>query len=241
MVDRKTADRIIVKDNERMGKVRHWWLANKEWLERQEWHAPIQSGIIELQGEGLGIMFEEKGDIVELTLFKLGSEPVPVFVVYDYDPVSTNMNHYRFAPGQTEIKQDFIRMTIFADHTDAKAALKYQMLMLFMAHYREVIEVEERKIRKPAIDKKKRGKSKRPAVLLAKRIYQIRDFDPNTIADKSLVAGRRNYTKPDHEVNVRGYFRHYKSGKQVWIRPYTRYKDKGGSPAKVYELQDLNL
>lgn len=237
-MDRETADRIIVKDNERMDKVKLWWLDNKDWLERQEWHAPIPSGIIELQGEGLGITFEEKNDIVELSLFPLehnGSVP-PTFVIFDYDPVTTKANNYRFAPGCRQIKQDFIRVIILADHTDAKAAMKYQMLMLFMAHYREVIEVEERKVRKPAVGKKKHGKSKRPAALLAKRIYQVKDFEPPV---KATAAEKRNYTKPDHEVNVRGYFRHYKSGKQVWIEPYTRYKEKGGRQSKVYELQEV--
>lgn len=239
-MDRSIADRIIVKSNERMDKVRLWWLDNKEWLARQEWHAPIQSGIIELQEEGYGIEFEEKNDIVELTLFPLehnGRIP-PIFVIFDYDPVSTNMNHYCFAPGQTQVKQDFIRMTIFADHTDAKAAMKYTMLMQFMAHYREVITVEEKKVRKPGIGKKKHGKSKRPAALLAKRIFVVENFDHKTLP--SPAAEKRNYTKPDHEVNVRGYYRHYKSGKQVWIEPYTRYKEKGNRQSKVYELQEVS-
>ena len=38
---------------------------------------------------------------------------------------------------------------------------------------------------------------------------------------------KRTYTKPEHEVSVRGYMRHYKSGKSVWIEPFTKYRGKG--------------
>nr|DAL35421.1 MAG TPA_asm: hypothetical protein [Caudoviricetes sp.] len=33
------------------------------------------------------------------------------------------------------------------------------------------------------------------------------------------------YTKPTKAVNVRGFVRHYKSGKVVYIKPFTRYSN----------------
>jgi len=33
--------------------------------------------------------------------------------------------------------------------------------------------------------------------------------------------------KPQHEFDVRGHMRHYKSGKVVYIRPYTKCKGRG--------------
>lgn len=36
---------------------------------------------------------------------------------------------------------------------------------------------------------------------------------------------KRSYTKPTKAVNVRGFVRHYKSGKVVYIKPFTRYSN----------------
>lgn len=36
---------------------------------------------------------------------------------------------------------------------------------------------------------------------------------------------KRSYTKPTKAVNVRGFVRHYKSGKAVYIKPFTRYSN----------------
>ena len=46
---------------------------------------------------------------------------------------------------------------------------------------------------------------------------------------------KRGYTKPDHEVSVRGHLRRYKSGKVVWIQPSVRYKGRAAHH-KEYEL-----
>ena len=39
--------------------------------------------------------------------------------------------------------------------------------------------------------------------------------------------GKRNYTKPDHEVKFRDTYRHLKSGKVVYVKGGVRYKGKG--------------
>jgi hypothetical protein len=36
---------------------------------------------------------------------------------------------------------------------------------------------------------------------------------------------KRSYTKPNKAVNVRGFVRHYKNGKVVYIKPFTRYSN----------------
>ena len=36
---------------------------------------------------------------------------------------------------------------------------------------------------------------------------------------------KRSYTKPTKAVNVRGFVRHYKNGKVVYIKPFTRYSN----------------
>lgn len=45
MVNRKTADRIIVKSNARMKMVLDWYYENKHWLDREPFLAPMESGV----------------------------------------------------------------------------------------------------------------------------------------------------------------------------------------------------
>lgn len=59
-------DRIIVETNEKMEKVIRWYQDNKEWIDTEEFRAPMESGAFVLKEEGLEVTFESKGDVVEL-------------------------------------------------------------------------------------------------------------------------------------------------------------------------------
>jgi len=67
---------------------------------------------------------------------------------------------------------------------------------------------------------------------LIRKQYVIEEVDSKVLR---LPDQKRTYTKPEHEVSVRGYMRHYKSGKSVWIEPFTKYRGKGKN-RKDYEL-----
>ena len=41
-------------------------------------------------------------------------------------------------------------------------------------------------------------------------------------------------TEPDHKVYVRGHYRHYRNGKTVYIKPFTKYNDKPDTHHKTY-------
>lgn len=49
--------------------------------------------------------------------------------------------------------------------------------------------------------------------------------------------GFRNYTKPTREINVRGHYRHYRSGKTIWIDEYKKNAGKD----KKFKKYDLDL
>ena len=59
-MNRKSADRIIVRSNDRMKLVIDWFYDNKSWLEREDFRAPLESGVVELQEERLEFTFEDK-------------------------------------------------------------------------------------------------------------------------------------------------------------------------------------
>lgn len=234
----KTADRIIVKSNERMKVVLDWYIQNRHWLDKEEFCAPLESGVIALQEEMLEIAFEEKRGVVEITIYpKMDSRDCPAAVVFDYNPQTFEATHYRFAPHLPEVKRDLLRMVILSDSTDEKSALKYHALMLFMAYYREVVSVEEARLppQTQHKSKKKRHSQQKKPVPLIKKTYVLSEEITSEQLPK-LPGEKRQYTKPDHEVSVRGYQRRYKSGKVVWVKPSVRYKNRGEKQGKDYQL-----
>lgn len=43
-------------------------------------------------------------------------------------------------------------------------------------------------------------------------------------------------SKPSHEFGVRGHIRHYKNGKEVFIKPYIKCKGRGEKPTQFYKV-----
>lgn len=117
------------------------------------------------------------------------------------------------------------------DNTHLKEALKYHALMCFMTHYREMVKIEDKGRRTKRQAKALRKDVTKPLPLIRKQ-YVIEEVDSKVLR---LPDQKRTYTKPEHEVSVRGYMRHYKSGKSVWIEPFTKYRGKGKN-RKDYEL-----
>ena len=72
-MNRKTADRIIVKSNARMKMVLDWYYENKHWLDREPFLAPMESGVVELQGEQIEFTFENVRGVVELRFIQRSS------------------------------------------------------------------------------------------------------------------------------------------------------------------------
>lgn len=46
---------------------------------------------------------------------------------------------------------------------------------------------------------------------------------------------KRHYTKPTEQVSVRGFYRTTKTGKRVWVRPFTKYNGNSGNN-KTYKV-----
>lgn len=46
---------------------------------------------------------------------------------------------------------------------------------------------------------------------------------------------KRRYTKPTEQVSVRGFYRTTKTGKRVWVRPFTKYNGNSGNN-KTYKV-----
>lgn len=80
---------------------------------------------------------------------------------------------------------------------------------------------------------KKLRKSSDQPLPLVRKTYVVTDFENDSLR---MLGEKRGYTKPDREVSVKGFFRTSKSGKRSWVRPFTRYKDKGNKKNRDYKI-----
>ena len=171
---------------------------------------------------------------MEMAVYITVKPNLPPVVMFDYDPATTEIRNRRIAPmgSQPVVDQELLSVLLSMDDTCRKEARKYHALMLFMAYYREEVKVEQRIERRPAKHKKKKRTAQVRQPLI-RRIYTVTDFDSTALVKPEQA--KRGYTKPDHEVNVRGHLRRYKSGKVVWVKPSVKYKGKTAHH-KEYEL-----
>lgn len=89
-----------------------------------------------------------------------------------------------------------------------------------------------------ALDKTDETSSDKPCRTLPKRHQCIRGHRVTYIIQEVngclIAAHRGHHAKPRGEFNVRGHFRHYKSGKVVWIAEHRR--GTGDKKRKTYKM-----
>ena len=175
-MNRKTADRIIVKSNARMKMVLDWYYENKHWLDREPFLAPMESGVVELCEEQIEFTFENTRGVVEIAIYPTVQPNIPASIIFDYIPEQMDIANRRVAPELVEPKRLALDLVLRYDKTPEKEALKYHALMLFMTYYREVVEVEQRVEHRPAKVKKKGRKARRVQPLI-RRFYTLAEFD----------------------------------------------------------------
>lgn len=226
-------DRIIVETNERMSQIIAWWQANKSWLDNEEFNAPMESGLIVMQEEGIDIGFESRADgLVTISVYP---EHIEIAAMqFELDPVTTEVSGHRFPNKMRHHKEKLLKVIFEADHTDVKESVKYLALMQFAAHYEEIVQIDEKQnVRRTRHEAKMLRKNPKKPLNLVKKTYVVKEFSDD---DLHKFGEKRGYTKPDHEVQVRGFYRTMKSGKKVWVKPFSRYKDKGNKQPKEYKV-----
>jgi hypothetical protein len=229
MIDIKNCDKIVVDTNEKMENIIQWYEKNKEWLNDIGFRAPIPSGLVVLTEEDIKFAYEPEGVFVRIYLYM-----VDVYVCnYRYDPASRKIDSIIFPTGLSKGKRKKAQMILAADRTPYKEALKYHSLMCFAAHYHSYVEVGEQ--REKVLTKKQRKIIKRsggstPLITT----YRI-DNRPVPDAPSETLA-KRAYTKPTEQVSVRGFYRTTKTGKRVWVRPFTKYNGNNDKRNKTYKV-----
>ena len=119
-----------------------------------------------------------------------------------------------------------LSMILAMDNTVAKCVRKFRSLMLFAAYYREEVE-RTRVVERKNLGVKKRSSGKRSN----RRMLTVRRY---TIGSEVLSELPRKYERHTDSWGVRGHYRTYKSGKTVWVRPYTKGEKVGRSDREYY-------
>ena len=212
MIDITNCNKIIVDTIEKTERIIEWYRQNKDWLDAEEFRIPIPSALVELPEEDIKFYYEQEGVFVRLHLYMGG-----VYVCnYRYDPKTQEIENIVFPAGLSKEKRKVARMVLAADRTPYKEALKFHSLMCFATHYRNCIETTEQKEKRIS---HKHRKSLRRSGGATPLITTYRIDSRPIPAD----GAKRHYTKPTEQVSVRGFYRITKTGKRVWVRPFTKY------------------
>nr|DAT72500.1 MAG TPA: hypothetical protein [Caudoviricetes sp.] len=94
----------------------------------------------------------------------------------------------------------------------------YASIMAYMNEKRPVEYVSFNKEILPKKECAKKARSQNSEIIVVKNSSPIRKNINNQ-------PSKRAYTKPTKAVNVRGFVRHYKNGKVVYIKPFIRYSN----------------
>ena len=231
-MNRESLDRIVVSSNAKMGRIIQWYLDNQDWLDERPFEPPFLTGRILLEEEHIEVVFQTKGSVVDLAVYpEFG--PMPA-VTFAYDPKTKSYRDYRYPPHLTKERRDLLAAVMKIDRTDYKEAMKYHALMLFALYYEEIVEVDATKtVRRSKHEAKQLPRRKDQPLSLYRKTYVVTNVED---AKLTKHGEKRGYTKPDHEVSVRGFFRTYQNGKVSWVKPHTRYKGSRKGSGKEYKV-----
>lgn len=206
-------DRIIVKTIADMQRVIDW----SEELRGMAIELPFPEGEIEFQEELILLKFRDEGsNVVSFQMWIRKDENSDSSKVCDwrYDFASDKCLELHIG-GPRENKMA-LGMMLVSDDTMGKCIRKFRALMLFAAYYREDIQRTRVVSRKDVVKKRKNGKRSNKRSLVTRR-YTI-----GSEMLSELPAPKKEWHGYAESFGVRGHFRHYKDGKVVWIRPFTK-------------------
>ena len=198
-------DKIIVRTNADMQRVIDW----ADRLVGAQIKVAFPEAEIEFQEEEILLRFRDEGESVVWFEAEMAGRKV---VEWRSNLETGGIEELRVAAeGEKKIG---LSLLLARDNTVAKCVRKFRALMLFASYYKE--EVERTKVvERRSIQKKRSGSGKRSN----KRMLTTRKY---FIGEEILSELPRKYERHTDGWGVRGHYRHYKSGKTVWVRPYTK-------------------
>lgn len=213
-------DRIIVRTNADMTRV-------IEWAARLE-GVPVKLAFpeaeIEFQEEEILLRFRDEGESVVWFEAEMAGRKV----VEWRSNLETGEIPELHVVGEGD-KKAKLSMLLAMDNTVAKCVRKFRSLMLFATYYHEEVQRTKvvSRIEKPG---KKRSSGKRSN----RRMLTVRKYMIGEEVLSELPQPKRKYEKHTESFGVRGHYRTLRSGKTVWVRPYTKGENSGRSDREYY-------
>lgn len=211
-------DRIIVRTNADMQRVIDWSAK----LTGVPVNLVFPEAEVEFVEELSLLKFRDEGQgFVSFELWIHGKENTEYAKLVSW---RSNVEEFTFEDVKIEaegMKKATLGMILAQNNILVKTVGKFRALMLFASYYRE--EVERTKVVERRSNPKKRSSRKGSN----RRMLTVRKYTVSEELLSELPQPKRKYEKHTESFGVRGHYRRYKSGKTVWVRPYTK-----GEPSK---------
>jgi hypothetical protein len=213
-------DKIIVRTNADMTRV-------IEWADRLT-GVPVKLAFpeaeIEFQEEEILLRFRDEGESVVWFEAEMAGRKV---VEWRSNLETGEIPELRVvAEGEKKAK---LSMLLAMDNTVAKCVRKFRSLMLFATYYHEEVQRTKvvSRIEKPGKNRKSGKRSNR-------RMLTVRKYMIGEEVLSELPQPKRKYEKHTESWGVRGHYRTLRSGKTVWVRPYTKGENSGRIDREYY-------
>ena len=216
-----------------MQQIIEWYITNQDYLESQPFVMPFKHGLVCLEEENIDFSFETISESDVLIKIYPGRKKFPL-VAFNYDPMKDIIVKKDWNVMKNAQLTEMLKALEAMDKTCKKEAFKYRVLMYYAAYYKNKIVID--KAAETRLSKRERKSLKKRItgpIPLVRNTYIIETSEENLKkpAKPADSESKHPYTKPDHEVKVRGYRR--KNG--TWVEPYSRYKDKTDKGPKTYK------
>lgn len=224
MLDINKVDKIVISNNNKMELIIQWYKDNEFLLKDREWKTPINRGFVELREEHLGFSFDNHGVKTIMTIYAkqvdvINGEYKPI-ITFDYNVMTGIKNNQIYHTPKNLIIN--MRQILIMDNTIEKECLKYRAIMSYMVYNREYKVSENKTVH-----------TKTTAVKYSNKHYNSLQTRVYIFNDKTTVG---HHNSPSYEFEVRGYYRHYKNGKVIWVDGFTKCKGKGKPQNKNYQF-----
>jgi hypothetical protein len=220
----KSLDRIVLKKRDELGTIIKWSFDNLDIIrEFTTAEYPLTKGVIQIEYPRAEVLFSVAGRFVTIGLFYYGEH----YLTFLWDSEDTHNENIKIM--QIESPEEWGQEKV--DQYIKESILTVNGMMAYMVHFRQ--DVESTTTRKQVVKKDKKGKKKQNTRFIKIGYHYVTPKErPKAPADGE----RRQYERQAESWSVKGHFRKYKSGKEVWIKPQVRGKKSGERKAKNYVI-----
>lgn len=213
-------DKIIVRTNADMQRVIDW----SDRLVGAQIKVAFPEAEIEFQEEDILLRFREEAPGLVWFEAEMAGRKV---VEWRSDLETGDIPELHVAAeGERKAKMSMI---LAMDNTVAKCVRKFRALMLFASYYREEVR------RSAVVERKNLGtKNRKNGKRSNRRMLTVRKYVIGEEVLSELPQPKRKYEKHTESFGVRGHYRTLRSGKTVWVRPYTKGEKVGRSDREYY-------